>query len=50
MSSYALNKNYKLQLPNSFVEIDREEMEYVDGVDDSKDDRLSYTTCQMAWR
>ena len=31
MSSYALNRNYNLQLPNSFVEIDKEEMEYVDG-------------------
>lgn len=31
MSSFVLNRNYALQLPNSFVEVDREEMEYVDG-------------------
>ena len=31
MSSFVLKRNYELQLPNSFVDVDREEMEYVDG-------------------
>lgn len=31
MSTFVLKKEYKLQLPNNFVEIDREEMEYFDG-------------------
>jgi len=31
MSTFVLNRNYKLQLPNSFVDVDCEEMEYVDG-------------------
>lgn len=31
MSAFVLNRNYELQLPNSYVDVDREEMEYVDG-------------------
>ncbi|SHI22326.1 hypothetical protein [Clostridium intestinale] len=31
MSAFVLNRNYELQLPSSFVDVDREEMEYVDG-------------------
>jgi len=31
MSAFVLNRKYELQLPSSFVDIDREEMEYVDG-------------------
>lgn len=31
MSSFVLKRNYQLQFPTSFVEIDRDEMEYVDG-------------------
>ena len=57
MSSYALNRNYNLQLPNSFVEIDREEMEYVDGggwesvcTDMSVDKRLiEYPVNALGW-
>ena len=31
MSTFVLQREYSLQLPNSYVEIDRDEMEYVDG-------------------
>ncbi|MEG1256061.1 hypothetical protein [Clostridium sp.] len=31
MSAFALKREYALQLPNSYVDIDRDEMEYVDG-------------------
>jgi hypothetical protein len=31
MSAFVLNRNYELQLPNSYVDVDREEMEYIDG-------------------
>ena len=31
MSAFVLNREYALQLPNNYVEIDRDEMEYVDG-------------------
>ena len=31
MSTFLLNRNYELALPSSYVEIDNEEMEYVDG-------------------
>jgi hypothetical protein len=31
MNTFVLRKEYALQLPNSYVEIDRDEMEYVDG-------------------
>lgn len=31
MSSFVLNRSYELQLPNSFVEVEKDEMEYVDG-------------------
>lgn len=31
MSAFVLNRSYGLQLPNSFVDVDRDEMEYVDG-------------------
>lgn len=31
MSTFVLNKGYSLQLPSSYVDIDREEMEYIDG-------------------
>ena len=31
MKELVINKNYELQLPNSFVDVEREEMEYVDG-------------------
>lgn len=31
MSAFVLNRNYELQLPNSFVDVDCGEMEYVDG-------------------
>lgn len=31
MSTFVLNRNYQLQLPESFVDVEREEMEYVDG-------------------
>jgi hypothetical protein len=31
MSSFVLNRNCQLELPTNFVEIDRDEMEYVDG-------------------
>lgn len=31
MSAFVLNRNYELQLPNIFVDVDRNEMEYVDG-------------------
>ncbi|MGL5087179.1 MAG: glycine zipper domain-containing protein [Clostridium sp.] len=31
MSTFVLKRNYGLQLPMSFVDVDREEMEYVDG-------------------
>ncbi len=31
MSTFVLKREYALQLPNSYVEIDRDEMEYVDG-------------------
>lgn len=31
MSAFVINRNYELQLPNSFVDVDRDEMEYVDG-------------------
>lgn len=35
MSAFALNRNYELQLPERFVGVNREEMEYVDGGIDS---------------
>lgn len=31
MSSFVLNRNYELALPTSYVDVDNEEMEYVDG-------------------
>ena len=31
MSAFVLSRGYDLQLPNSYVEIERDEMEYVDG-------------------
>lgn len=31
MSAFVLERKYALQLPNYFVDIDRDEMEYVDG-------------------
>ena len=31
MSTFVLRREYNLQLPNNYVEIDRDEMEYVDG-------------------
>ncbi|GAA0760978.1 hypothetical protein SDC9_58690 [bioreactor metagenome] len=31
MSAFVLNRKYELQLPNSYVDVDRDEMEYVDG-------------------
>lgn len=31
MSTFVLKRNYELQLPMSFVDVDRDEMEYVDG-------------------
>ena len=31
MSTFVLNRNYELALPTSYVEVDNEEMEYVDG-------------------
>lgn len=31
MSTFVLKKEYSLQLPSSYVDIDREEMEYIDG-------------------
>jgi len=31
MSAFVLNRGYELQLPNSYVDIDNDEMEYVDG-------------------
>jgi hypothetical protein len=31
MSAFVLERKYQLQLPSSFVDVDREEMEYVDG-------------------
>ena len=31
MSTFVLKRGYELQLPTSFVDIDRDEMEYVDG-------------------
>jgi len=31
MSTFVLQRKYALQLPNSFVDVDSEEMEYVDG-------------------
>ncbi|MBL4930972.1 hypothetical protein [Clostridium paridis] len=31
MSAFVLNRNYELQLPNSYEDIDCDEMEYVDG-------------------
>lgn len=33
MSTFVLKREYSLKLPNSYVETDREEMEYVDGGD-----------------
>ena len=32
MSAFVLKREYALQLPNSYVDIDSDEMEYVDGV------------------
>ena len=31
MSAFVLSREYELQLPTSYVDIDRDEMEYVDG-------------------
>ncbi|MGF0110758.1 MULTISPECIES: hypothetical protein [unclassified Clostridium] len=31
MSTFVLKREYALQLPNSYVDVDRDEMEYVDG-------------------
>ena len=31
MSTFVLRKEYSLQLPSSYVDIDREEMEYIEG-------------------
>ncbi|ASW42225.1 hypothetical protein [Clostridium isatidis] len=31
MSAFVLGREYELQLPNNYVEIDSDEMEYVDG-------------------
>ena len=31
MSTFVLKREYALQLPNSYVDIDRDEMEYIDG-------------------
>ncbi len=31
MSTFVLKRNYGLELPRSYVEVDRDEMEYVDG-------------------
>jgi len=31
MSAFVLNRKYELQLPSSYVDVDRDEMEYVDG-------------------
>ena len=33
MSGFVLRREYALQLPNNYVDVDREEMEYVDGGD-----------------
>lgn len=31
MSAFVLNRNYELTLPTSYVDVDNEEMEYIDG-------------------
>ncbi|ADL50514.1 hypothetical protein [Clostridium cellulovorans] len=31
MSAFVLNRNYELQLPNSYADVDSDEMEYIDG-------------------
>ncbi len=31
MSTFVLKRNYGLELPTSFVEVDREDMEYTEG-------------------
>lgn len=31
MSAFALNREYELQLPMNYMDIDRDEMEYIDG-------------------
>ena len=31
MSAFVLSREYELQLPNNYVDVDRDEMEYVDG-------------------
>ncbi|NLL31702.1 MAG: hypothetical protein GX258_11875 [Clostridiales bacterium] len=31
MSAFVLKREYTLQLPNSYVDIDSDEMEYIDG-------------------
>lgn len=31
MSMFVLKREYELQLPNNYIEIDRDEMEYIDG-------------------
>ena len=31
MSTFVLKKDYALQLPSSYIDIDRDEMEYIDG-------------------
>jgi len=33
MSAFVLERKYALQLPHSYVDIDRDEMEYIDGGD-----------------
>lgn len=42
MSTFALKRGYELELPTNFVEVDNEEMEYIDGGFDPIEFLLSY--------
>mgnify|MGYP000934548229 CR=1 FL=1 len=46
MSAFVLNRGYELQLPNSYVDIDNDEMEYVDGGSVSLPVKSSYLNRQ----
>lgn len=44
MSTFVVQREYSLQLPNNYIEIDRAEMEYVDGGSGFTDWALSVKT------
>ena len=48
MSAFVLKREYALQLPTSYVDVDRDEMEYIDGGDFSYRDAGMFVLGLMA--